>query len=164
MRRILPVLVLAVGTLVVTASPSAAGGGCHSAQTEGEGTTVEMAGMCFTPTVLHVEPGTEVTFVNRDPLAHIALGVGWGEWKELGTGDAITHRFDETGTFPYTCNLHPGMSGVVVVGDDVQPISSTREESSGSTSVVVPALAAAAVGAGAFVLGRRQRALARVPR
>ena len=164
MRRILPVLVLVVGTLVVTASPSAAGGGCHTAQTEGEGTTVEMAGMCFTPTVLHVEPGAEVTFVNRDPLAHIALGVGWGEWKELGTGDRITHTFDSAGTFPYTCNLHPGMSGVVVVGEgDVQPIASTREESSGSTSPLVPALAALAVG-GAFVLGRRQRALASVPR
>ena len=162
MRRILPLIVLGLGTLVLTASPSAAGGGCHSTQTEGEGTTVEMTGMCFTPTVLHVEPGTEVTFVNRDPLAHIALGVGWGEWQELGTGDAITHRFDETGTFPYTCNLHPGMSGVVVVGGP-QPIVSTRE-AAGTTSPLVPALAAAAVGAGAFVLGRRQRALARVPR
>ncbi|HEX4904113.1 MAG TPA: hypothetical protein VFU93_01585 [Acidimicrobiales bacterium] len=162
MRRILPVLVLAMGTLIITAAPSNAGGGCHGTQTEGSGTTVEMTGMCFTPTVLRVEPGTEVEFVNRDPLAHIAIGVGWGEWKELGTGDAITHRFDETGSFPYTCNLHPGMSGVVVVGD-AQPIASTRE-AAGTTSPLVPVLAAAAVGAGAFVLGRRQRALANVPR
>src|SRR5687768_5418921 len=117
MRRILPVLVLAMGTLVVTAPSSSAGGGCHGAQTEGTGTTVEMTGMCFTPTVLHVDPGTEVEWINRDPLAHVVIGVGWGDWQELGNGDAVTHRFDEAGTFPYTCNLHPGMNGVVVVGD-----------------------------------------------
>ena len=90
--------------------------------------------MCITPTALHVDPGTEVTFVNRDPLAHVVVGVGWGEWTELGTGDETTHRFDETGSFPYTCNLHPGMSGVVLVGDDeapltTEPISTTREDS-----------------------------------
>ncbi len=162
MRRILPVLVLAMGTLVVTASPSAAGGGCHAGQTEGTGTSVEMRGMCFTPTVLHVDLGTEVEWVNRAPLAHVVVGVGWGEWKELGNGDAVTQRFTEPGTYPYTCNLHPGMNGVVVVGD-AQPISSTREESSGATSPLVPALVALAVG-GAFVLGRRQRALASVPK
>lgn len=154
MRRILPLIVLGLGTLVLTASPSAAGGGCHSAQTEGEGTTVAMAGMCFTPTVLRVEPGTEVTFVNRDPLAHIALGVGWGEWKELGTGDRIAHTFDEAGTFPYTCNLHPGMSGVIVVGDaeptlTTEPISTSRDES-GGISPVLFGLALVAVVAAVF--------------
>lgn len=154
MRRILPVLVLAMSTLVLTASPSAAGGGCHGAQTEGSGTTVEMTGMCFSPTVLHVEPGTDVEFMNRDPLAHVVVGVGWGDWKELGTGDAVTHRFDEAGSFPYTCNLHPGMNGVIVVGDGeplaTAPISTSREESSTGVSPAWFGLGVALLVAGVF--------------
>lgn len=154
MRRILPVLVLALGTIVLTPAPGGAGGGCHGAQTEGSGSTVEMAGMCFTPTALHVEPGTEVTFVNRDSLAHVVVGVGWGDWEELGTGDEVTHRFDETGSFPYTCNLHAGMSGVVLVGDaeptlTTEPISTTSDPSDGISPVLF-GLALVAVVAAVF--------------
>ena len=156
MRRILPVLVLAVGTLVVSATPSAAGGGgCHGEQTEGSGTTVEMTGMCFTPTVLRVDPGTEVAFVNRDPLEHVVLGVGWGDWTDIGTGDRVTHTFDRAGAFPYTCNLHPGMSGVVLVGDaeaplTTEPISTTRDATSGSISPARVGLALVALVAAVF--------------
>lgn len=142
MRRILHLVTLAVGVLVVLAPPAAAGGGCHSEQTEGTGTTIEMKGMCFTPTALHVEPGTEVEFVNRDPVAHVVVGVDWGEWKELGNGDTTTHRFDEEGAFPYTCNLHPGMNGVVLVGDaepplTTEPISTTRDASSSTSPLLL---------------------------
>lgn len=155
MRRILPVLVLAMGTLVITASPGAAGGGgCYDGPTEGTGATVEMSRMCFSPTVLRIEPGTEVTFVNRDPLAHVVRGVGWGDGKQLGTGDRITHRFDEVGAFPYTCNLHPGMNGVIVVGDGeplaTAPISTSREESSTGVSPAWFGLGVALLVAGVF--------------
>ena len=153
MRRILPLIVLALSTLVVTAAPSAAGGGCHGSQTEGAGTTVEMTHMCFTPTVLHVEPGTEVEFVNRDSLPHVVVGVGWGDWTKLGTGDTTSHRFDHAGAYPYTCNLHAGMNGVVIVGDEspltTEPISTTREDPS-SISPALFALAIAAVVAAVF--------------
>jgi plastocyanin len=155
MRRILHLTALAVGVLAVSAPPAAAGGGCHGDQTEGAGSTVEMKGMCFTPTALHVEPGTEVGFVNRDPLVHVVVGVGWGAGNELRTGESTTHRFADEGAFPYTCNLHPGMSGVVLVGDSdapltADPISTTREESSAAkpalfgAGVVVVAAAAVA--------------------
>ncbi len=161
MRRIISATLLTASSLALAAAPASAGGGCHDAPTEGDGDTVEMTGMCFTPTVLHVDPGTEVAFVNRDPMTHVVVGVGWGDWQELGTGDAVTHRFDDAGSFPYTCNLHPGMNGVVVV-DDAEPISATTEESSGAPSALVPAVAGVAV-VGAYLLGR-QRALASVPR
>lgn len=134
MRRLLCATSLTGMLLVLAAAPSSAGGGCHGNQTEGTGDTVEMKARCFTPTVLHVDPGTEVEFVNRDSMAHVVVGVGWGGWTELGTGDTTTHRFDEAGAFPYTCNLHSGMNGVVLVGDvggplETAPISTTREES-----------------------------------
>jgi len=106
--------------LLVTAIPVAAGGGfCHYAATDGQGTTVEMSQICFTPTILHVQPGDTVTFVNRDKIEHVlsAANGGWALSNRLGEGQSFSYRFSSPGIFPYTCYLHPGMSGAVVVGD-----------------------------------------------
>jgi hypothetical protein len=73
--------------------------------------------MCFSPTVLRVAEGSEVTIVNRDQLDH-PLGRPGGEWGWDGRmGDRATVRLDEAGTYPFFCYAHPGMVGVVVVGD-----------------------------------------------
>jgi plastocyanin len=99
---------------------SAGGGGCMSgtAPTDSGGTVVEMVGLCFTPTVLHVEPGTEVTFVNRDTTNHMVTGIGgtWGTYDELRNEERVAYSFDEDGVYVYTCVLHPGMAGAIVAG------------------------------------------------
>ena len=108
----------ALGAAVLApAAPVGAGGGCHSPEiTEGRGTTVELGKMCMTPTVLRTDAGATVTFVNRDPFEHNVMGVGFG--AELPhTGDTWQYRFASDGTYPYACTLHPGMSGVIVVGN-----------------------------------------------
>ena len=120
-RRRLPALValLAVlATTVLVAAPAAAGGGgCHRPATEGRGTTLALAELCFSPTVLRVEPGTEVTIVNRDTLEHPLARPG-GLWGWGGAvGDQTTLRFERSGVYPFFCYAHPGMVGVVVVGD-----------------------------------------------
>jgi plastocyanin len=114
---------LLFGSLVMAAlpaTPAAAGGGCHSAGPESAqpraGTTVEMAGNCFLPGVLTVDPGTTVRFANQDDIAHVVLGTGWGSGEALPPGDAVKHRFAQPGTFAYSCYLHPGMNGAIVVG------------------------------------------------
>ena len=115
------VTTLAAGAAVlVTAGAASAGGGClHSVPpSDGEGTRVEMVDACFTPTVLHVEPGAEVTFVNRDDTLHQVSGVGdtWGSFADLAEGDSVSYTFDEDGVYVYSCWLHPGMVGAVVAG------------------------------------------------
>lgn len=112
---------IALSTAVFLPGPADAGGGCHrnvgQGQTEGTGTTVEMVGNCFGTTVLRVAPGTEVTWVNRDEIAHRVDGVGWSVRDDVAGGARATRRFDAPGTYPYVCVLHPGMFGAVVVGD-----------------------------------------------
>ena len=119
-RRRLPALVLLLAVVAATALttvPAWAGGGCHRPATEARGTTLALADLCFSPTVLRVEPGTEVTIVNRDPLAHPLSRPG-GQWGWDGAArDATTVRLDRAGTYPFFCYTHPGMVGVVVVGD-----------------------------------------------
>ena len=120
-RRRLPVVVVLLAVVaaatVATAAPASAGGGCHRPATEARGTTLALTEMCFSPTVLRVEPGAEVTVVNRDPVAHPLSRPG-GDWYWDGEGGSrTTARMDQPGTYPFFCFAHPGMVGVVVVGD-----------------------------------------------
>jgi plastocyanin len=108
----------AAAALVVPLGPPAvAGGGCHGGSTEGEGDTVAMAKACFTPSILRVDPGTEVRFVNKDPIVHNVGGTGWGMFEDMLEGDSFTATFDRPGIYPFACSYHPGMNGAVVVGD-----------------------------------------------
>lgn len=113
---LVPLLAVLAG-LLAAAPPAAAGGGCHSPATEGKGTTLALREMCFSPTVLRVAEGSEVTIVNHDQLDHPLARPG-GEWGWEGRmGDRTTVRLDGAGTYPFFCYAHPGMVGVVVVGD-----------------------------------------------
>jgi plastocyanin len=111
------VAVVAAAATVATAAPASAGGGCHRPPTESRGTTLALTELCFSPTVLRVEPGAAVTVVNRDTIAHPLSRPG-GDWYWDGEGDTrTTVRMDQPGTYPFFCFAHPGMVGVVVVGD-----------------------------------------------
>ena len=101
----------------------AGGGACHvaPAMREAAGTEVQLSANCFAPTVLRVEPGATVTFRNIDPAAHHIAGVAyaWGTpWERpFQEGDTAEFTFSEAGTYPYSCYLHIGMAGTIVVGD-----------------------------------------------
>lgn len=118
-----------IGSLVVAvlalggwdSTPAAAGGGgCardrQSGPSEGTGATVELVDLCMSPTVLRVEAGTTVEFVNRDEMMHNVYGSGMFV-NELRPGARVAFRFDDAGTYPFTCTLHPGMVGAIAVGD-----------------------------------------------
>ena len=114
-------VVLVVASMLVLSWPAipagAGGGGCHEESTEGTGDTVHMAAACFTPSVLRVEPGTEVTFVNKDMAVHNVTSPTFYSEGDLREGDAFRAVFEEEGTYPYACMYHFGMTGAVVVGD-----------------------------------------------
>ena len=117
LRALVPLLAVLAAT-ALAAAPASAGGGCHAPATEGRvGTTVALVDLCFTPTVLRVAPGSTVTFVNRDTMTHPLSRPG-GEWGWDGSaGGRTSVRLEQAGTYPFFCYAHPGMVGVVVVGD-----------------------------------------------
>lgn len=124
MRHTLRVSILAAaaGALLWGAAPAIAGGGCHSGATQADarGTTsfgVAFVDACFTPSVLRVDRGTEITFTNMDPLTHNVGGLGWGNLDDMTKGDAFTASFPDEGIYPYACSYHPMMTGAIVVGD-----------------------------------------------
>ena len=120
---ILLLCLLSCAVLVLTPS-AAAGGGCYaegptsSSRAEGD-VTVPIVKCEFKSTVLYIEPGSTVTWVNQDPVPHSVTGPyrSIGGDKLLHDGDELSFRFDKAGVFPYYCVLHSGMAGAVVVGD-----------------------------------------------
>lgn len=108
----------AVATLPAAPAAASGGGGCGEPVTDATGSTVTIRGYCFRLTVLHTEPGVQVTFENRDPVRHNVLGANatWGSFETLRAGQSSTYRFSEPGVYPFVCAWHPGMVGAVLVG------------------------------------------------
>ena len=122
MRRIgAMILALAVSILALAGGARVeAGGGCHSNVFSDEAkTTVELSKSCFSPTVVRVQAGDQVTWKNTDPDVHTVTGVAnsWGTDEKIAPEQSVSYKFDKPGVFPYFCYLHPSMAGAVVVGD-----------------------------------------------
>jgi plastocyanin len=119
--RAAAVTVVMVVFLALGWSTPALAGGCGRPATHGAGTTLAISKMCFQPSLLEVEPGATVTFVNRDPIAHNINGQLWGHFDDLAPGARFEATFEQEGTYPFACTLHPGMTGAIVVGDGMGP-------------------------------------------
>ena len=78
--------------------------------------------MTFVPHVLVVLKGTTVQFLNSDPVGHNVywpsvsgnkkLAHNMGTWPQ---GQEKSFTFNDLGVAPLLCNVHPEMSGYVVV-------------------------------------------------
>jgi len=76
---------------------------------------------CYIPSVITIQSGQQVTWVNEDSAFHSVTSGFYGSPTELfdrghlDPFEAYTVDFDETVTFDYFCTLHPGMKGQVIV-------------------------------------------------
>jgi plastocyanin len=83
---------------------------------------VDQKKMTFIPHVIVVLKGTTVDFLNSDPVGHNVywpsisgnkkLAHNMGTWPK---GEKKAFQFNDLGTAPLLCNVHPEMSGYVVV-------------------------------------------------
>lgn len=83
---------------------------------------IDQKGLMFQPHITVVQVGTTVQFLNSDGVAHNVSWPSVGGNKKLnhnlGTwpkGEKRAFKFDNPGAAPLQCNLHPEMSGYVVV-------------------------------------------------
>lgn len=82
--------------------------------TASSGSTVTIENFTFAPMELVVAPGTTVTWTNADGSAHLVVFTDMGS-DRLRKGGTYTRTFTAPGSYPYTCTLHPTMTGTVVV-------------------------------------------------
>ena len=83
---------------------------------------MDQKGLTFQPHIIAVQQGTTVEFLNSDSVAHNVFWISVGGNKKLGhnlgtwpKGEKRPFKFDNPGAVPLLCNVHPEMSGYVVV-------------------------------------------------
>jgi len=83
---------------------------------------IDQKGLMFAPHIVVVQQGTTVEFLNSDSVAHNVFWISIGGNKKLGhnlgtwpKGEKRGFKFDNPGAVPLLCNVHPEMSGYVVV-------------------------------------------------
>lgn len=125
--RGLTLLVLAAAAVAAYAAPAAYADHPTATVANAQGSSVpgcEVTNECFIPADATVDVGGEVTWNNDDTAGH-TITSGTPEDGPDGTfdsglfmpGDTFTFEFEEAGTYPYFCIVHPWMTGMVTVSD-----------------------------------------------
>ena len=112
-RRPLPLLLLVLSFTLAACQAGSAASPADTPPVRGV-TTVEAKDLKFLPPAIQVPPGTEVTWRFVDgSVPHNVKGDGFASDNQArGT---FSHRFEQAGEYRYTCDLHAGMDGRVVV-------------------------------------------------
>jgi len=76
---------------------------------------------CYIPSLIVIEKGKQVTWVNEDSAFHTITSGYYDTPTDLFDSghldpfESYTLTFDEIGTYDYFCTLHPWMKGQVIV-------------------------------------------------
>ncbi len=133
--------------------------------------SVAIQGFAYSPSTVTVNVGDSVTWTNNDQMPHTATADddSW-DTDTLNEGDTGAVTFDTAGEYAYHCEVHPEMTGTVVVeaaaagggGGTAAPTNPQTDTLPGSPAgpatmlvVGVLALLAVAVFAVTFLVDRR---------
>ena len=106
-----------------TAGPANASGDCRIAVggpiVGATQALVAIRNFGFHPDTIRVKPGAQVTWLNCEDSsvdAHTSTSTS-GVWKSkyMNPGESWTRTFTAVGAFPFFCEPHPFMRGVVIV-------------------------------------------------
>ena len=89
-------------------------GGDDAAEVATEPGTVILRPATFAPEEIEIRVGETVTWKWREKVGHNIVGKG-GIAKKVADSGTYAHTFEKRGTFDYSCTIHPGMTGSVVV-------------------------------------------------
>lgn len=69
----------------------------------------------FTPVIVTITAGSSVNWQNNDTVTHTSTGENNLWVQNIPAGGSYSRTFAAAGTFPYTCTIHSGMAGRVIV-------------------------------------------------
>jgi plastocyanin len=79
--------------------------------------TVDIRNMKFNPASVTISKGDTVTWANVMDMAHTVTpdADGFPGSGPIGKNKTFSHLFDAAGTIAYHCEIHPEMTGTVIV-------------------------------------------------
>ncbi len=98
---------------------------------------------CFDPNVVNINVGDSVTWTNADTVGHTATsgqpsdnttGTVWDSSLIKAGGTYTSPPFTTAGTYNYFCQVHPWMTGQVIVGTAAATSSTPTAPASSSGS------------------------------
>lgn len=105
----------------------------------GPAAVMDQSGTRFVPRILPVQAGSEVRFLNSDPLFHNVFSLSPAKKFDLGRyprGDSKSVTFDTPGVVQVFCDIHSQMVGFVVVAES--PYFTLLDEDGGFRIPEVP--------------------------
>jgi plastocyanin len=109
-RYRLPLVAVSVAMLwwVAACSPSAAG--------TPDPSRIVIKDFMFVPMALTINAGSSVTWANTDDEPHTVVSdTGLFRSGAIDTNESFSFKFDQPGTYHFTCSIHPRMVGTIVV-------------------------------------------------
>jgi plastocyanin len=83
---------------------------------------VYIQGMAFSPATLTITAGTTVTWINKDTINHtVTSDTPLFNSGIVTSNGSFSYTFNNSGTFPYHCSIHPAMKASIVVNAYVAP-------------------------------------------
>ena len=77
---------------------------------------VTIQNFAFSPASLTIKKGDVVTWTNQDSAPHqVTSDNGKFQGPAISKSETYSFTFNETGTFPYHCAIHPMMKGTITV-------------------------------------------------
>lgn len=80
---------------------------------------VTVAAMAYSPASVTISPGDTVTWFFDDAgVAHNVIGIDAASrllHSPMISSGQFSQTFDDPGTYPYFCSVHPNMTGTVIV-------------------------------------------------
>ena len=85
-----------------------------SVQPTNKTSTITISNFSFNPAQLTIKVGTTVTWTNDDQPPHQIKSDSFNSGI-LNTGDSFSYKFNQPGTYSYSCAIHPSMTGTIIV-------------------------------------------------
>ena len=77
---------------------------------------VFMQNTAFNPSTVTVSKNATVTWTNKEAITHnVTSSTGLFSSGNVAGGGTYSFQFTATGNYPYSCTIHTGMTGTVVV-------------------------------------------------
>src|SRR5690349_15672432 len=126
MTRVLPIFLAVIALAVAgcggsdnsssSSSKKSSSGSSGSSSSASSG-KVSMKNIQFSPKDTTVKVGQKVTWTNDDSVQHNVTATGGASFKskDFGQGATFSYKPTKAGTIKYTCTLHPGMDGTLIV-------------------------------------------------